>query len=217
MSSSPTVPTSTTASSPTSRSPDRVAVVACGALAPHVTAIAARQAWPVDVHALAPLLHNRPDRIAAAVGERVTALRGSYARVAVAYADCGTYGALDQVCERLGVGRLRGAHCYEVFAGPDRYRALMDDEPGTYVLTDFLVRSFGQTVIAQLGLDRRPVLLADYFRHYTRAVWLAQSPTPELRAAAQEAAAFLRLPLTVVPTGPSGLEAGLAALVTAAG
>ncbi|HMD12834.1 MAG TPA: hypothetical protein VKG90_10940, partial [Marmoricola sp.] len=62
MSSSPTAATSTTGSSNSSRS--KVAVVACGAIAQPVSAVVARRGWPVDVHPLPPLLHNRPDRIA---------------------------------------------------------------------------------------------------------------------------------------------------------
>ena len=33
----------------------------------------------------------------------------------------------------------------------------------------------------ELGLDRYPELRDDYFRHYTRVVWLAQEPDAELR------------------------------------
>ena len=51
------------------------------------------------------------------------------------------------------------------------------------MLTDFLVRSFGRTVVAELGLDRYPELRDDYFAHYTRMVWLAQQPDDELRGA----------------------------------
>ncbi|TDD92534.1 DUF1638 domain-containing protein [Actinomadura darangshiensis] len=185
--------------------------MACGALAPHIASIARRRGWPIDVHALAPLLHNRPARIAAAVEERVRALAPR--RVAVAYADCGTYGALDEVCARLDVPRLPGPHCYATFAGEERLDALLRAEPGTYLLTDFLVRSFEQTVVAELGLDRRPELRDDYFAHYTRAVWLAQSPTPELRAAADRAAASIGLPLTIVATGDGDLEAALERLL----
>jgi len=205
-----------TASSSNSPSPtERAAVVACGALAQHVAEIAVRRGWPVDVHSLPPLLHNRPGRIAAAVEALATELLERYGAVAVAYADCGTYGALDGVCARLGVHRLRGSHCYDVFAGADRMRDVFAAEPGTYVLTDFLVRSFGRTVLAELGLDRHPELREDYFRHYRRAVWLAQRPTAELRAAAEKAAADLGLPLEIIDVGDAGLERELESLVSA--
>ncbi len=133
----------------------------------------------------------------------------------VGYADCGTYGALDEVCDRLGLRRLEGLHCYDVYAGASRIEAFFADQPGTYLLTDFLVRSFARTVEQELGLDRYPELRDDYFQHYTRMVWLAQEETPELRAAAEYAARRIGLPLTVVPTGHGGLERALASLLTA--
>lgn len=189
-----------------------VAVVACGALAAHVIEIADRRGWPVHVHPLPPLLHNRPARIAAEVDAAIDELAPRFGTVAVAFADCGSYGALDEVCARRGVSRLRGAHCYDVFAGAARYRELQAAEPGTYVLTDFLVRSFRRTVVAELGLDRHPELRDDYFHHYRRVVWLAQRPTPDLRALATAAAATLNLPLEVEIVGDTGLEHELATL-----
>jgi hypothetical protein len=167
----------------------------------------------VDVHPLPPLLHNRPQRIAAAVEEAVRRLRPRYARLAVAYADCGTYGALDDVCARLGVARLAGAHCYDVLAGEDRIRAALEAEPGTYLLTDFLAASFRRTVIAELGLDRYPELRDDYFGHYRRVVWLTQEPTPALEEAAREAADAIGLDLTRMDVGDAGLERELAKLI----
>src|ERR687890_684968 len=97
MSSSPTAPTSTTASS-TSSGSDRVALVACGAIAQPCKEIVDRFGWPVDVHPLPPLLHNQPQLIAGEVRRLATGLRSSYSSVVVGYADCGTYGALDEVC-----------------------------------------------------------------------------------------------------------------------
>ncbi len=160
-----------------------------------------------------PLLHNRPERIAGEVRRTAEALLPAYRKVVVGYADCGTYGALDEVCRDLGVARLEGLHCYDLYAGAERLERFFDEQPGTYVLTDFLVRSFARTVLQELGLDRWPELHEAYFKHYTRVVWLAQAPDAELRSLAQEAADRLGLPLTVVETGDSGLVRALAALV----
>lgn len=142
-------------------------------------------------------------------------LREAYSVVAIGYADCGTYGALDEVCEELGLARLPGLHCYDLYAGSSRIEAFLADQPGTYLLTDFLARSFARSVEQELGLDRYPELLDDYFRHYTRVVWLAQDPTPELHALAQAAADRLGLPLTVVHTGTARLADEIEALLGA--
>jgi hypothetical protein len=131
----------------------------------------------------------------------------------VAYADCGSYGALDKVCDDRGVKRLPGLHCYDLFAGPDRVAEIFAEEPGTYLLTDYLVRTFDRTVLTALGLDRHPELWPDYFGHYTRLVWLAQEPTPALAAEAARIAGIFGLPLARIDTGTGGLEAALAAVI----
>jgi hypothetical protein len=137
-------------------------------------------------------------------------------RVALGYADCGSYGALDELCSRLGLTRLRGLHCYDVLGGASRVRALLAREPGTYLLTDFLVRSFRATVLAGLGLDRHPELWDDYFGQYRRLVWLAQDRTRALAGQADEIAALFGLPLRIIDVGTGSLERELELMVTAA-
>jgi len=188
-------------------------VIACGALAGHIRDIADRRGWSLQVHALPATLHNRPDRIAPAVAEVAADLLASGARVAVGYADCGSYGALDEVCDLLGIERLRGLHCYDVLGGPATLRRVLARQPGTYLLTDYLVRSFRRTVLAGLGLDRHPELWPDYFGQYRQLVWLAQRRDPGLDAAAAEISAMFGVPLRVIDVGVGGLERELARLL----
>jgi hypothetical protein len=190
--------------------------VASGALAGHVREIVARRGWPAAVRPLPAVLHNRPRTIVIEAERAVLSALDSGRTVVLAYADCGTYGALDELCARYGVRRLPGLHCYDVFAGADRVAAMFDAEPGTYVLTDFLLRSFDRSVLAELGLDRYPQLWPDYFGHYRRLVWLAQEPSAALTAEADRVAGLFGLPLTRVDVGVSRLERALAELVAVA-
>jgi Protein of unknown function (DUF1638) len=192
-------------------------VIACGALAREIAALRRANAWNgLDVRCLPAELHNRPERIAPLVREQIRAQRPNYAQIFVAYGECGTAGQLDAVLKEEGVERIAGAHCYEFFAGPAVFAALADAEPGTFYLTDFLLRNFERFVVKPLGLDRHPQLKGEYFRNYRRLVYLAQAEKPGSIERAREAALYLGLDFAYRFTGYGGLGTRLAELATPA-
>lgn len=188
-----------------------VLVLACGALARELRAVIAADALGDVVHleCLPASLHNRPSEIPAAIEARLERVRGRYEQILIGYADCGTSGALDEVIDRWGAQRMPGAHCYEFYAGSATFAALHDAEPGTFYLTDFLVRFFDKWVWEGLWLDRHPELLEAYFGNYTRVVYLSQLPDDALLGAARDAADRLGLAFEHVPTGTGGLRPAL--------
>ena len=165
-------------------------VIGCGALARELVELTRNAGLPaMDLTCLPASLHNRPERIPAAVAARIRRARAEgYDRIFVAYADCGTGGLLDKVLDAEGIARLEGAHCYEVYAGRAAFAALHDAEPGTFYLTDYLVRNFDRLVVRGLGLDRHPELLPVYFGNYRRLVYLAQTDDAALTTPAAAAA-----------------------------
>jgi hypothetical protein len=212
MSNSATAPTSTTASSPPSAS-NPTEIIACGALAAHIREIAAKRGWQVTVRPMPAALHNRPERIPGDAQRAINAAKALGGKAVIAYADCGTYGALDRLAAKAGVSRLPGLHCYDLYAGNKEIEQLFAEEPGTYLLTDYLIKSFERSVIKPLGLDRHPDLWTDYFGHYRRLIWLAQRATSELEEAASRIAHQFNLPLTRIDTGTTVLEAALARVI----
>jgi len=189
-------------------------IVACGALATHIADIAASESLDITIYPLPPLLHNRPEKIAGEVDLLLNQIKDKHDRCAVAYADCGTYGALDQVIGTHGVKRLGGNHCYDIFAGAKEIESIMEADAGTYFLTDFLVKSFHRSVIVELGLDKRPELRDDYFKNYSRVIWLAQQPNAELEELAKDAAAEIGLPLVIQVVGYGQLAAQVRELLS---
>jgi hypothetical protein len=190
-------------------------IIACGALAHEITALRRANAWDeLDVRCLPAELHNRPEKIPAAVRELIRASRERYRSIFVAYADCGTGGLLDKVLSEEGVERIPGAHCYEFFATGPVFTALAEAEPGTFYLTDFLLRHFERLVIRGLGLDRHPELFSAYFGNYRKLVYLAQAPDADSQEAAREIALRMGLQFEYRRTGYGTLGTTLAAAVS---
>jgi hypothetical protein len=198
---------------PVATAPARVLIVGCGALARELVELVRRNQFAgIDITCLPAALHMRPEKIPAAVAQRIRAKRAGYEQVFVAYGDCGTGGRLDEVLAEEGVERLPGAHCYEFYAGRTDFAALADAEPGSFYLTDYLARNFERLVIKGLGIDRHPELQPIYFGNYRRIVYLSQGDDPETMAAARAAATRLGLEFVHHPTGFGGLGTAVAAL-----
>jgi hypothetical protein len=198
----------------------RLLVVACGAIAREVLAVIRLNGWTnVTLRCLPGKLHNTPQWIAGRVDEKLREAQaeGGWARVFVAYGDCGTGGELDRVLAAHGAERLPGDHCYAFLAGVDDWLAMHEAEPRTFYLTDFLCRHFDRFVVEGLGLDEHPELLPAYFGNYVRLAYLAQSRSPALLRRAREAAAYLGLELEVRHTGYGDLRPALERQVAAVG
>ncbi len=191
----------------------RTAFIICGALAREVLDIIERYGWDATVVGIPAVDHVFPERIAPDVEKRLLELKAEYERILVVFGDCGSRGALDQLLEKHGIERVAGPHCYEMYGGK-AFHELMEDEPGTFFLTDFLVRGFKGTILKSMGLDRFPELKDEYFRNYKRIVYLVQNQDPELVDKAKSAADFLGLPLEIRETGYGMLEERLVAMMT---
>jgi hypothetical protein len=171
-----------------------VLMLACGAIARELVRIRELNGWDhVRIQCLPAALHNMPEAIPDAVEAALERFQGACERVFVAYADCGTGGRLDRLLAERGVARLPGAHCYEFLAGSAVFDALAQAEPGSFYLTDFLVRHFERLVVEGLGLDRYPELRKQYFGHYRQVVYLAQTRDSGLQRKAREQARRLGL------------------------
>ncbi|NVD38888.1 DUF1638 domain-containing protein [Ensifer sp. HO-A22] len=191
--------------------PEKVHVIGCGAIAREILAICqANQLDHVDLACLPAIWHNTPDRITPGVREAIAKARQEgFKRIFVAYADCGTGGHLDRLCEEEGVERIPGPHCYSFFAGNDDFASRWDDDLTAFFLTDFLARQFEAFVVEPLGLKRHPELRDMYFGHYRKLVYLSQQEDETLQAKAKEAADYLGLEYEYRFTGYGDLTTSL--------
>lgn len=190
---------------------ERPLIVACAALAADLRAVLSQlgATGAVEVRYLPAPLHNRPERIVPALREHLDTV--DVRPVLVGYGDCGTGGALDRYLDDLvgdgrDVRRLPGDHCYEFFAGAERFAELHAAEPGTFYLTDFLAKHFDALIWQGLGLDRHPELRDAYFGNYRRVVLLTQSDDDAVVDRGRRASEQLGLEFEHLHVGRAGLS-----------
>ena len=194
---------------------DKILVIACGALAKEITALIQMNNWThLQLRYLPAKFHNEPKNIPQNIRKYLVNAQNKFSRIFIGYADCGTGGKLDNLLEEFGVQRLPGAHCYEFFSSTQTFSKMLEEEPGSFFLTDFLVKSFENLIWQGLKINRHPELLKVYFRHYKRLVYLAQTESQALQTQAKEIAQRLELNYFYRFTGYGALSPSLSDLTT---
>ncbi len=190
----------------------KLRVIACGMIAREVMAVNEQLGFDhVDLKCLPADFHHHPEKIAPAMETAILKARDDgYEHVFAGYADCGTGGELDKVCEKHGVARIEGPHCFSFYMGNQTFAKSDDAYMTTFFITDFLARHFETFLKRPLGLDKHPELLEIYFSNYTKALYLAQTDDPELDEKARKAAEFLGLEYERQFTGYGDLIPALA-------
>ncbi|GAA2874375.1 hypothetical protein GGQ99_000619 [Aminobacter niigataensis] len=197
---------------------DRLLVIGCGMIAREVLAVKERLGLDhLELTCLPADFHFRPDRIAPAMDKAITEAKAEgYRHIYVGYADCGTGGLLDRVCEKHSVERIVGPHCFAFYQGAEAYAKVGDADMMSFYMTDFLCRQFDAFFIKPLGLDRHPELVTDYFGNYEKLIYLAQTDDPALDKVAEDAAKMLGLVYERRSTGYGDLPQALANAASAA-
>jgi hypothetical protein len=194
----------------------KLLVIACGMIAREVLAVKEQLRLDhLDLTCLPAEFHFYPDRIAPAMDKAIEKAKADgYTNIFVGYADCGTGGLLDRICEKHGVERMAGPHCFAFYQGMDAYAKIAEDDMTSFYMTDFLCRQFDAFFMKPLGLDKHPELIKDYFGNYEKLIYIAQTNDPELDKVAEKAAKMLGLVYERRATGYGDLTAGLAAAAT---
>ena len=193
---------------------EKVHVIACGAIAREILAVCRQQGLQhIDLNCLPAIWHAYPQKIVPGLEKAVAEARSQgFRKIFFAYADCGTGGEIDRLCEREGISRIEGPHCYSFFSGNDAFTARADQDLLSFFLTDFLARQFQAFVIEPLGLDRHPELKEMYFGNYRKLVYLSQEKDETLQEKARAAARYLDLEYEYRFTGYGDLTTALSAV-----
>ena len=196
---------------------DKILVIACGALAKEITALIRMNNWDhLQLRYLPAKLHNEPHKITQNIRKNLINAQNKFSQIFIGYADCGTGGQLDTLLDEFGIQRLPGAHCYDFFSSTQNFSKLIEDEPGSFFLTDFLVKSFEKLIWQGLKINSHPELLNIYFGNYKRLVYLAQTESKDLQTQAKEIANKLRLNYLYRFTGYGALTPALSDLTLTA-
>lgn len=185
--------------------------IACAALGKEVRDIVRQNGWDVDVRVINAKLHLYPSEIGPAVEEKLDEAGDDYGRKVVVYGHCGAMD-LDGILADRGAVRPVGPHCYEMFGG-ETFAEAMKEEPGTFFLTDFLVKAWDSLAVKGLKMDEHPKLKKLLFANYKRVIHFSQVEDPDLVQRARDIAKDIGLPFEHRHTGYGHLEERLKAIM----
>lgn len=190
---------------------EKVRVIACGAIAREIVDICAQNGLShVDLTCLPAIWHVYPGKIAPALREKIAEARAEgIQHIFVGYAECGTQGQIDKICEEEGIARIAGPHCYAFYTGVEKFLAECGEEITAFYLTDLIARQFEAFIIEPMKFDQHPELIPMVFGNYTKIVYLAQTEDPELQRKAKWAADYLGLKYEYRFTGYGDLTEAL--------
>jgi hypothetical protein len=185
-----------------------IGIVTCETLDCEIRALAGRYPAVSCVETMPWDLHIDPERLLAAVRDKVRELERRVDVVVLGYGRCQ---ALDRLGDRFRVPvlRPRAEDCIGVLLGQDNYQAALDEEPGTWFLspgwtrmgTDFVFRELQLNRVGRRDID--PLALARrMLEGFTRALYIevaAVGSDAELRRKAGCIAADLNLRLEAAP------------------
>ncbi len=191
--------------------PEKVRVIACGAIAREVLAIcAANRLDHIDLKCLPAIWHVYPDKIAPGMRTAIAEAKDEgFKRIYIGYAECGTQGELDKICAEEGIERIGGPHCYAFFTGTEKFLGECEHEFTAFYLTDLLARQFETFVIEPMKFNEHPELIPMVFGNYTKIVYLAQTEDEALKTKAKWAADYLGLDYEYRFTGYGDLTTAL--------
>ena len=188
-------------------------ILACGALSKEISTLIRINNWShLEIKYLPAILHNSPEKITAELRNILLNSQANFSKIFIGFADCGTGGKIDSLIEEFGLKRLPGAHCYEFYSGSKLFEKIMEDEPGTFFLTDFLVRTFEKLVWQGLMIDKKPELLNIFFKNYKKVMYLAQTDNLNLQRKAKNISKLLKLEYEYRLVGYGQLENSLSSL-----
>ena len=96
----------------------RVLLIACGALAREILAVIKANGWThMDLQCLPAIYHNEPDKITPSVKATVEKYQSKYSEIFIVYADCGTGGELQKLCDDMAISMISGPHCFSFYEG----------------------------------------------------------------------------------------------------